>query len=55
MASPHVAGLVSYIRGLEGAMDAETVTARVLELATTGRVTDRKNSQDRLAYNGNGR
>ncbi|KAF2729549.1 subtilisin-like protease-like protein [Polyplosphaeria fusca] len=55
MASPHVAGLVSYIRGLEGAMSAEDVTARVLALATTGRVTDRRGSADRLAYNGNGR
>ena len=55
MASPHVAGLVSYIRALEGKMSAEKVKARVLELATTGKVTDLQGSADRLAYNGNGR
>jgi subtilisin family serine protease len=55
MASPHVAGLVSYIRALEGKMSAEKVKARVLELATKGKVTDLQGSADRLAYNGNGR
>lgn len=55
MASPHVAGLVSYIRGLEGPSTAEAVKARVLELANKGLVTDLMESADRLAYNGNGR
>jgi subtilisin family serine protease len=55
MASPHVAGLVSYIRGLEGPLSAEAVKERVYELAVTGKVTDLKESADRLAYNGNGR
>jgi subtilisin family serine protease len=55
MAAPHVAGLVSYIRGLEGPMTAEEVKARVLELAVTGKVKDLRESADRLAYNGNGR
>ncbi|KAF2641137.1 subtilisin-like protease-like protein [Massarina eburnea CBS 473.64] len=52
MASPHVAGLVSYIRGLEGPLSAEAVKARVLELATPDIITDPKNSTNLLAYNG---
>jgi oryzin len=53
MASPHVAGLVSYLRGLEGGeMSAEDVKARVLELATPDRVTDTQGSANLLAYNG---
>lgn len=53
MASPHVAGLVSYIRGLEGPMSAADVKKRVYELATPGRVQDPKGSANLLAYNGN--
>jgi subtilisin family serine protease len=52
MASPHVAGLVSYLRGLEGASTAADVKARVLELATPGLVTDTMNSTNLLAFNG---
>ncbi|KAF2260681.1 subtilisin-like protease-like protein [Lojkania enalia] len=55
MASPHVAGLVSYLRGLEGEMSAEAVKARVLALATKNRITDARDSANLLAYNGNGR
>lgn len=55
MASPHVAGLVSYLRGVEGLSSAKDIKARVLELATTGRVTDAQGSANLLAYNGNGR
>ncbi|KAF9697838.1 hypothetical protein EKO04_004302 [Ascochyta lentis] len=55
MASPHVAGLVSYLRGLEGLSSASAVKARVLELATPDRVTDALDSANLLAYNGNGR
>jgi subtilisin family serine protease len=55
MASPHVAGLVSYLRGVEGASSAASVRQRVLDLATRGRVTDTQNSVNLLAYNGNGR
>ncbi|KAH6629245.1 subtilisin-like protease-like protein [Boeremia exigua] len=55
MASPHVAGLVSYLRGLEGLLSAADIKARVLELATPGRVTDTMGSANLLAYNGNGR
>ncbi|KAG9199918.1 hypothetical protein G6514_007818 [Epicoccum nigrum] len=54
MAAPHVAGLVSYLRGVEGAATAAAVRERVLELATRGRVTDTQNSVNLLAYNGNG-
>ena len=55
MASPHVAGLVSYLRSLEGLSSAAAVKARVLELATPNRVTDTQGSANLLAYNGNGR
>ncbi|KAF2993013.1 hypothetical protein E8E13_000713 [Curvularia kusanoi] len=51
MASPHVAGLVSYLRGLRGPMTAATVRRLVLDVATTGRVTDTQNSPNLLAYN----
>ncbi|KAF2009518.1 oryzin precursor [Aaosphaeria arxii CBS 175.79] len=54
MASPHVAGLVSYLRGIEPAT-AEVIKKKVLDLAITGLVTDLMESKDRLAYNGNGR
>jgi subtilisin family serine protease len=55
MAAPHVAGLVSYIRRLEGEMSAADVKARIYELALPGLVKDLMGSADRLAYNGNGR
>ncbi|OAG00098.1 subtilisin-like protease-like protein [Paraphaeosphaeria sporulosa] len=54
MAAPHVAGLVSYLRGSEGPMNAEKVKARVLGLATPGRVVDAKGSADLVAFNGAG-
>lgn len=55
MASPHVAGLVSYLRGLEGPSSAAVIKARVVELATPGRVSDGQGAANLLAYNGNGR
>jgi oryzin len=55
MASPHVAGLVSYIRGLEGASTAADVKARVYALGTPNVVTDPMGSVNLLAYNGNNR
>ena len=55
MAAPAVAGLVSYLRSVEGKMSAEAVKARVLALATPGRVIDGKGAANLLAYNGNGR
>lgn len=54
MASPHVAGLVSYLRGLEGPSSAEAIKARVLALATPGRVTDGQGAANLMAYNGAG-
>lgn len=55
MAAPHVAGLVSYLRGLEGLLTASEVKARVIALATPDRLSDVKDSVNLLAYNGNGR
>lgn len=55
MASPHVAGLVSYIRALEGPLTAADVKARIYELATPGRVTGARDATNLIAYNGNGR
>lgn len=53
MASPHVAGLVSYLRGLEkDGMSAADVKAKVLALATPGRVQDTLGSANLVAYNG---
>ncbi|KAI4658075.1 uncharacterized protein J4E79_007056 [Alternaria viburni] len=53
MASPHVAGLVSYLRGLEGPSTAADVKARVYALATPNVVTDPMGSVNLLAFNGN--
>lgn len=55
MAAPHVAGLVSYLRGLEGPSTAAAVKDRVLALATPGRVTGLQGEANLIAYNGNGR
>jgi oryzin len=52
MASPHVAGLVSYIRGLEGPSTAKDIKARIYALATPDVVTDVMGSANLLAYNG---
>lgn len=52
MASPHVAGLVSYIRRLEGPSTAADVKARIYALGTKDIVTDVKGSVNLLAYNG---
>jgi hypothetical protein len=55
MASPHVAGLVSYLRGLEGLSSASAIKATLLALATPGRVQDGQGAAKLIAYNGNGR
>ncbi|KAF2825133.1 subtilisin-like protease-like protein [Ophiobolus disseminans] len=52
MASPHVAGLVSYLRGLEGASSAADVKARVLALATPDLVADAMGAANLMAFNG---
>lgn len=55
MASPHVAGLVLYLRGLEGLETADAVTNRVKKLASKGLVKNPgAGSPNLLAYNGNG-
>ena len=53
-ASPFVAGLVCYLRTLEGVSTPAEATARVFELATDNLVIDPKGSANRLAYNGSG-
>lgn len=55
MAAPLVAGLVSYLRALEGPSIGQAARARVLALATTGRLTDTLGGPNLLAYNGSGR
>jgi oryzin len=54
MAAPQVAGLVSYLRGLEGASSAADIKARVYALATPDLVQDTKGGKNLLAYNGVG-
>ncbi|KAF2025414.1 subtilisin-like protein [Setomelanomma holmii] len=54
MASPHVARLVSFLRGLEGLSSASAIKARVLALATPTRVQDGQGAANLIAYNGNG-
>ena len=53
MSAPYVVGLVSYFRGLEGPSSAAAVKARVLQLATPGRVTDTRGLANLIAYNEN--
>jgi subtilisin family serine protease len=54
-ASPHVAGLACYLRGLYGPSSAKDITQQILELATKDVVVDPKGSANLLAYNGSGR
>ncbi|KAF1831622.1 subtilisin-like protease-like protein [Decorospora gaudefroyi] len=55
MATPFVAGLVSYIRGKDGLSPGPIARAKVLALATPGRVLDGQGAANLMAYNGNGR
>lgn len=56
MAAPLVAGLVCYLRGLEGGFGTpQEVTARILELAIPDVVVDPKGSKYKLVNNGSGR
>ncbi|KAF2259009.1 subtilisin-like protein [Lojkania enalia] len=52
--APHVAGLVCYLRALEGTLAAAEAKDRILELASAGLVKDVKGSANLVAYNGNG-
>jgi oryzin len=53
-ASPFVAGLISYIRGLEGAMGPDDVRKKIVGYATAGKVVDAKGGANLIAYNNNG-
>lgn len=54
MATPHVTGLVLYLRALEGLTTANAA-ARLNALATTGKITSPgTGSPNRIIYNGNG-
>lgn len=56
MAVPHVAGLVCYLRGLEGGLGTpKEVTDRIIELATPDVVKDTRGSPNLLVNNGSGR
>lgn len=53
MACPHVAGLVLYLKGLEGLATPKETTDRILELATMDVITDPgTGSPNALAFNG---
>ncbi|EAW10612.1 S8 family peptidase [Aspergillus clavatus NRRL 1] len=52
MATPHVVGLAVYLMGLEGVSGPAAVTQRILQLATSGVISDVKGSPNKLAYNG---
>lgn len=55
MATPLVAGLVCYLRALEGNLvSPDQVASRVLALAIKGVVTDPKGSPNLLVNNGSG-
>ncbi|KAI6380651.1 hypothetical protein MCOR25_001586 [Pyricularia grisea] len=56
MATPLVAGLISYLRALEGGLASPSdVKARLVALGHKGVVTDPKGSPNVLVYNGSGR
>ncbi|KAH6865475.1 subtilisin-like protease-like protein [Alternaria rosae] len=50
--APFVAGIVSYMRGLEGQSIGPVARARVLALGTPNRLTDVAGAPNLLAYNG---
>jgi oryzin len=52
--SPFVAGLISYIRGMEGAMGSDEVRRKIIGYATAGEVMDPKGGANLIAYNNNG-
>ncbi|KAH7305426.1 oryzin [Stachybotrys elegans] len=53
-ASPHVAGLVAYLLGLEGLRTPAQIKTRVLELATKDLIQDARGSGNFFVYNGIG-
>ncbi|KAF2169741.1 hypothetical protein M409DRAFT_52248 [Zasmidium cellare ATCC 36951] len=55
MATPHIAGLAVYLKALESGLDSvSAITARIIELATEGQVSDVMGSPNLIGYNGNG-
>jgi oryzin len=55
MASPLVAGLICYLRSVEGGLNSpEDVRARLIELSQKDVVIDPKGSPNVLVYNGSG-
>ncbi|KAK6842019.1 hypothetical protein PG987_002879 [Apiospora arundinis] len=54
MASPHVAGLATYLMSRENLYGADVVRARMIELATPDLVRDPKGSPNKIAFNGAG-
>jgi subtilisin family serine protease len=54
MATPHIAGLAAYLITLEGLSTPAAVQARIKALATSGKITDAKSTNNLIGYNGNG-
>ncbi|KAK8056209.1 Subtilisin-like protein [Apiospora rasikravindrae] len=54
MASPHVAGLATYLISRENLHGADMVRRRLIELATSDMVHDPKGSPNKIAFNGAG-
>lgn len=55
MATPHIAGLAVYLKVLESGLDSvSAITARIIEIATEGQVSDVMGSPNLIGYNGNG-
>lgn len=50
MAAPHVTGIVASMLQAEPALTPAQISARLASTATTGRITDRAGSPNRLAY-----
>jgi oryzin len=53
-ASPHVAGLSTFLMAREGLVGRGAVNARLVELATPGLVKSPNGSPNRIAFNGVG-
>lgn len=54
MATPHVAGMAAYLIALENLTTPAAVVARMQALATSGKITDSKSTNNLIIYNGNG-
>ena len=54
LASPHVAGLATYLMSRENLLGSDVVRRRLIELATPDMVRDPKGSPNKIAFNGAG-